>query len=270
MDNLTCARCNRAYHNISNLRRHQKTCRASADASVEQLIAQNAALQAELAEFKRARPVPDAAADVSGDNNRVTNAINSHTNGNGNGNGNGNTNNGHFHNGNNITINVLGKEDMSHIAPGMLERSLKMCNEGVIDMVKATHFNPAKPENRNFRITTMTSFLKFGLLEAYEDQAWSLKKKAYVLEKVWRSAFRPLSALYGDWECDDVIEERAGSKAKAKALVSFMDMCEALNNGLTYKDKKGHELTRVPKSMLMPIEQLLLDQLALEKRGRVS
>jgi hypothetical protein len=166
-------------------------------------------------------------------------------------------------------LNELGKEDVSHITREAIERCLMQGNEGVIALVKAIHFNPSKPENHNLRLKTRNYFLKHGLVEAYEGKAWSLKTKAYVLDKVWKASLRPLRTLYAAWKRDGIVQallaSKAASKAKAKALVSFMDMCEALNNGLTYKDNKGHELTRVPKSMLKPIEELLLDQHAAMK-----
>jgi hypothetical protein len=128
---------------------------------------------------------------------------------------------------NNITINVFGKEDLSHLTPEFLERCIKMEGGGVMEVVKKIHFDPEKPENHNVRITTIKDW-QAGLIQFREGKDWGLTDKSATYRDMWLGGWRPMNRVWGDWECDGVTKEKLARAPNAFKVESFMEAVEGI------------------------------------------
>lgn len=95
-----------------------------------------------------------------------------------------NTNNGVIHN-NHITINAVGKEDISYILElpnfqKFMTTCIRSKEDGLIEYLEAKHFDHKHPENHNIR-----KLKRDGFIEQYDGTRWKLRMKDQVLDDVF-------------------------------------------------------------------------------------
>jgi hypothetical protein len=78
-----------------------------------------------------------------------------------------------------VNLNNFGKEDLSHITLNDYKKFLGGFFPGFIKFIEKVHFDDNAPANHNINITN----LKSKYLHIYEDNQWTAKEKADVLDK---------------------------------------------------------------------------------------
>lgn len=176
----------------------------------------------------------------------------------------GNNNSNHISNNvtnNNITLNVFGKEDDSHISQQFREDCVRLCNEGILRLIKALHFDPSKPENLTFRIRTLKDFTDQGLIQKHGPNGWENCPKHQVLSGVWLNVFKKVNSIHGEWVWNGEAEERLGDQADQVA--SFHEEGERMLS----KDNRGH--AKVPRKYVHGIEGLAFDEIQRRRKQRL-
>lgn len=127
-----------------------------------------------------------------------------------------NTNNGVINN-NHITINALGKEDISYILEhptfkSFMTNCIRSKTDGLIEYLKVKHFHDQHPENHNIRKMTRGDFI-----EQYDGKTWKLRLKDHVLDDVF---------LHMQTDFANFIEEAFGEDGDLKKVYidNFMHM----------------------------------------------
>ena len=128
----------------------------------------------------------------------------------------------------NIAINVYGREDTTHITDELREICMQHGNDGVLKLIKEVHFNPAKPENQNLRISTLKDFYN-GFVEVFGPEGWEPAMKTPLYKKLWKRMFSEMMSLYAvwEWEGDDCIQEKLGNKEPQ--ISAFMKQHDGIN-----------------------------------------
>lgn len=186
-----CRHCNKEFSANQNRYRHEKTCSKKMEASsdsFEQLKKEIDTLKKELAEVR--------------DSKKSTN-----------------TNNGTINNANvinNITVNGLGKEDISYLTEHprfqqFMIKCIKERTDGVIEYLEKKHFDPGHPENHNLKKMKRDDFI-----EVYDGKKWRLRFKEDVLDDVFEHMQRDFS---------NFVEEAftESGELKKRVLDHFMD-----------------------------------------------
>jgi uncharacterized CHY-type Zn-finger protein len=90
----------------------------------------------------------------------------------------------------NITINVnkFGEENTSHISDDFLTECVIQQNQGMLNLLRLTHFDPEHPENHNIRMLSK----KQGILEFVGDGRWVAGDKNTILNDMIRRGYQVL------------------------------------------------------------------------------
>lgn len=91
-----------------------------------------------------------------------------------------NITNNNVHNGNNIQINALGNEDVTHISKSFLDQAVKRRDKGLLELLRNIHFHENAPNNRNLRIRNKKS----NMIEYHNGIKWIYEDKTKLLTDV--------------------------------------------------------------------------------------
>ena len=141
---------------------------------------------------------------------------------------------------NNVTINVYGKENLSHITDEMYKSCFKVVKRSVEKFFKMKHFSKKMPENHNLYISNMRD----AYMMVYKAGRWDIVNKANTLNQMYVDAKEDLSKAFDkmreegtldanlermfSWFVDDSIEEADEDELK-RISCDFM-ACFAYNN----------------------------------------
>jgi hypothetical protein len=160
-----CDFCDAKFNTSQSKYRHQKMCKNRANNNLIQVIEK---LQQEIQDLKHAYTASP------------TQIIN-------------NTN---INNGIQIVINEFGKENTNYLTKDFVTRCLKKKNEGLIDLIRAIHFNPDHKENHNLRITNK----KLPYIEKFLEERWRYEDKDKIIDELIREGFEILDEHHYDNE----------------------------------------------------------------------
>ena len=83
----------------------------------------------------------------------------------------------------NIIINNLGNEDISHITKNQMIRLLRMNKECPVEMIKMIHFNADKPENHNiYKPNFKDKYVKYS-----DNNVWKIGDLMKVVTELYLS-----------------------------------------------------------------------------------
>lgn len=105
-------------------------------------------------------------------------------------------------NNNNVqfVINAYGKEKTDYMTPDFMEKCIKKLAKGVLDYIKAKHFNPNHPENRNIRAENKKSFSE-GYLQYYNsNDTWVDVSKQELTNEILRKNWSILDDYFSEYE----------------------------------------------------------------------
>ena len=116
-------------------------------------------------------------------------------------NSNNNTVNSHnttVNNTNHITVHNFGSENKSYLSKDFLTHCLRRKHSGLLDLVKAIHFDQSHPENHNIRIKNK----KLCYIEKLVDKRWQLFDKNAALEELIHQGWEVFDEFQYDNEND--------------------------------------------------------------------
>ena len=132
-----------------------------------------------------------------------------------------------------INLNNFGKEDMSHITLNDYKKYLSGFFQGFLKFIEKVHFDESVPENHNINITN----LKSKYLHIYENNQWTAKEKADVLDKFINKKYNFLVD-----KCDELEESNQLSE---KIIEDFMQFTQ------NYKDEEAKKNTQKKVSLMI-------------------
>mgnify|MGYP006088835575 CR=1 FL=1 len=99
---------------------------------------------------------------------------------------------------NNKTINILAynKTDLSHITDKEFEMIMGRCHKSVPTLIKKTHYDPGKPENKNIYISN----IKDKYIMAWDGIKWNLKNRDETLDDIYENSSNILEDKIETWE----------------------------------------------------------------------
>jgi hypothetical protein len=141
---------------------------------------------------------------------------------------------------NNLTINVYGQENLSHITDSMYKTCFKQVKRSVEKLFKMKHFSPQMQENHNLYISNMRD----AYMMIFRSGKWNIANKASTLEQMYYDTKDNLSNAFDkmrnegkldadleklfSWFVDEEIDEIEENKLKK---ISTDEMaCMAYNN----------------------------------------
>ena len=80
----------------------------------------------------------------------------------------------------NIKLNRFGKEDISYITNGMMDKMIKYPHTMIPRMIENTHFHKEHPENKNIQITNK----KENLIKVYDGNKWKYEDKKETIKSL--------------------------------------------------------------------------------------
>jgi hypothetical protein len=111
-----------------------------------------------------------------------------------------------------VNINSFGKENLSHITLADYKKFLGGFFSGFIKFIEKVHFDENMPENHNISISN----LKSKYLHIYENNQWTAKEKADVLDKFINKKFNFLVD-----KCDELEESNQLSEKIIEDFIQF-------------------------------------------------
>ena len=186
-----CPNCNKFFTRKDNLKVHQKkSC-----SNVNNIIAnENESLKMKIVEleqkqqqhdiekYKLYNHIENLVSSVT-KNNQISNIENQN-----------NTNNNTNYIQQNIHINSFGKEDIKYLRSQFLDKLIKAPFGAIPKLIKAIHFNPAHPENRNVKITNK----KDRFADIYKNNKWILADKKTVIGNMIDKGFDIIDEHHND------------------------------------------------------------------------
>ena len=191
-----CPNCNKFFTRKDNLKVHQKkSC-----SNVNNIITNdNESLKMKIVEleqkqqqhdiekYKLYNHIENLVSSVT-KNNQISNIENQN-----NTNTNTNNNNTNYIQ-QNIHINSFGKEDIKYLRSQFLDKLIKAPFGAIPKLIKAIHFNPAHPENRNVKITNK----KERFADVYKNNKWILADKKTVIGDMIDKGFDIIDEHHND------------------------------------------------------------------------
>jgi hypothetical protein len=132
-----------------------------------------------------------------------------------------------------VNLNNFGKEDLSHITLNDYKKFLGGFFPGFIKFIEKVHFDDNAPANHNINITN----LKSKYLHIYEDNQWTAKEKADVLDKFISKKYSFLVD-----KCEELEESNQLSE---KIIEDFMQFTQ------NYKDEEAKKNTQNKISLMI-------------------
>ena len=146
-----------------------------------------------------------------------------------------NTNNSHNNNTNyiqqNIVINSFGKENIKHIKSRFLDHLIKIPYGAIPKLLKAIHFDPKHPENRNVRITNK----KQPYANIYKDDRWIIADKKKIIGDMIDKGYDMIHEHHSE-------NTHILNKFKSKNYNKFMDKFEDNDKILKQNLEKNIEI----------------------------
>ncbi len=115
---------------------------------------------------------------------------------------------------NNVTINVYGKEDMSHITENMYKQCFQVVYKSVEKLFALKHFSKDMKQNHNLYITNMNSEHMMML----KNEGWGLVEKAETLDNMYDDIRENLSDAFNELRDKDRV-----TATMEKQFSSFAD-----------------------------------------------
>jgi len=131
----------------------------------------------------------------------------------------------------NIVINNFGKENIKHIKSKFMDRLIKIPYGAIPKLLKAIHFDPKHPENRNVRITNK----KQPYANIYKNDKWIIADRKAIISDMIDKGF-------------DMIQEHHEENTqklngyKLKNYTRFIDQFEEDDRLLKQKLEKNIEI----------------------------
>lgn len=97
---------------------------------------------------------------------------------------------------NTVVINAFRKEDVTHLIEDQqfMATVVRRREKGMLELIKATYFDPNHPENRNVRVTNY----KYPLIDTYDGKRWNKCEKAEILEDMLDNSCSHIDEHYED------------------------------------------------------------------------
>ena len=126
-------------------------------------------------------------------------------------------NNNNTNNTNNTTINntlniiqSFGNEDYDHLSKDFLTQCVKKQGSGIVELIKAIHFNPKHPKYMNVRAKSMKSVTNRALLQTYNGCDWEFVDRDRLLLRLFTDKCNILDGHFCDYEPE--IKELVGQQ----------------------------------------------------------
>ena len=128
-------------------------------------------------------------------------------------NNNNSTNNSHNNNTNNIqnnnyTVNMYGKEDLSHITDAQLLKILNQGYKSVPAYISLKYFSDKMPENSNVCNTN----IKSPYILVFNGKKWELKDKKDMIEQMYGYNFDELEVKFHEFKETDKMQEKSAEQ----------------------------------------------------------
>jgi hypothetical protein len=200
---LTCSACFKEFSNKYNRVKHEKKTSCALkieentkikelEATAKKAIEKNKILEEQLEKMKS---VNNTATTTNSHNNNNTNSHNKTT--------------------NNVTINVYGKENLSHITD---KQYIQIMNRGFMclkDYIVKKYFSDDMPQNAN----VYSSDFKSKYLQVFDQASqWMLRDKKEIIDQMYNVNCEELASKY--------MEMQTEIKLKNPKFEKFMDECE--------------------------------------------
>jgi len=130
----------------------------------------------------------------------------------------------------NIHINSFGDENITHIKSRFLDKLIKAPFGAIPRLIKAIHFNPKHPENRNIKITNK----KERFANIYKNNKWILADKKTVIGDMIDKGFDIIDEHYND--------NKNLTGYKEKNFMRFKNQYEDNNKNLMKNIEKNIEV----------------------------
>lgn len=164
-----CKYCKKQYSTHTSIVRHQKFfCKEKNkindnDESNTAVLEKIKQLEEKIKELENAKRVPL----TNNTNNSHNNTTNTMTNS--------------MNTINNVTINMYGKEDLSHLTVRDFKRVFKRCNLSVPEFIQLKHFDENKPENSNIYISNLRS----DYIMVFDGDKWVIADKDTTIQNLY-------------------------------------------------------------------------------------
>jgi hypothetical protein len=151
-----------------------------------------------------------------------------------------------------VNINSFGKENMSHITLADYKKFLGGFFPGFIKFIEKVHFDENMPENHNISISN----LKSKYLHIYENNQWTAKEKADVLDKFINKKFNFLVD-----KCDELEESNQLSEKIIEDFIQFTQ---------NYKDEEAQKNTKNKVSLLLYNNRDKIEKIEKIKKNKIK
>ena len=98
----------------------------------------------------------------------------------------------------NVVINAFGKESTDHISPSFIEQCVRRTDVGLVQLLRAIHFNEHIPENKNVKIASM----KRGEVQVFDGERWSYRPQDRIVTDMIHSGHGIMQDHFDDFEDD--------------------------------------------------------------------
>jgi ribosomal protein L37AE/L43A len=143
---------------------------------------------------------------------------------------------------NNIQINAFTKEDKSHVLEDrqFLNRCIARTNKGLVELVDRIHFNPTKPENKNFILANeKTSYIQY-----FDGNTWKYEQKQKFIKDVIDQSFDIMRDHFDEYE-QEILRNRS------------IPMCHHIRNWMS---KMSEKEIAVVKPLIKDLYTFIINQ----------